>query len=185
MPDILVYTTSSDGQILVTSVGSTQGIPAITPSGQITAPATPTYVQSLTLSFVQPGTNDQLIFGPGYSGFTIQGGQKLVQRFLLQLLTVQGSILYRPQIGTNFVPELQTPLGSNESDVFAAFAAAMLTLGPNMWAEELVTDPPDERFSSATMTQLTVGSGSLSATIVIVSLAGGTQTMSLPLNFAI
>jgi hypothetical protein len=185
MSDVLVFVLNPDGTITATTALATRDGQTVTPDG-LTTVATPpvTLVARPTLSFLRAtgsGPYDQLLFATNNSGTTVTGTPKLAQRFLLHLLTPKGSIRYRPTQGCNFLPQLYQGKAGTEADVFAAFAGSLPDLQTNLSAEELNTDPPVELFRSARMTQLAVGNGLVTATIVVSSQAGTPETLNIPL----
>jgi hypothetical protein len=186
MSDVLVFKQNPDGSITALSAVSTQDGQTVTPAGTVVSATTVPPIQTYSLSINETGPGgvvSNAMFGPNYSGLRVSGQVKLAQRFLLHLMTIQGSILYRPKQGCFFISQLQQRM-NNESDVFAAFAAAIGTVRTNMLAEELSTDPTNERFQAAQISQIAVAKGTVTATITVKSLAGTTLNMTIPLSFA-
>lgn len=118
-------------------------------------------------------------------GAIVEGVPRLAQRFCINLMTPIGSVPYDARQGTSFVPRLQAGQARTESDVLACFAAAMPTLGPNMAKEESSADPPEERFQSAVITQIAIGSGKVTMTVRVTNQAGTKVSLTLPLEFVI
>jgi hypothetical protein len=185
MSDVLVFVQQPDGTLVPQVASATEDGQTVTPSGLVTAVAPQQTITTTALSFLTTvnGQEVQQLYAAGNPGSTVVAQQKLAQRFLLHLLTAQGSILYRPTQGCSFVQQLRIGKAASENDIFAAFAGAMPDVTQNMQIEELSTDPPEERFGSAQMTNLTLNKGSIVTTITLNSLAQVPLNLILPLNF--
>ena len=92
---------------------------------------------------------DQTFAPDGEGGSICTGLQKLAQRFILELLTEQGSIRYLSWRGTTFMAEARQGRIRTQVDMQAALARAFVDLGRNLQAEEIESDPDDERFLRA------------------------------------
>ena len=116
------------------------------------------------------------------SGQITTGVQKLAQRFLLELLTEQGSMTYLPSRGCTFITEANQGGWRSALDVQAAFSSALTDIEANLTEEESDDDPDDERFDSADLLAVTFTIGSVSLFIQINSVAGTSRTAILPLE---
>ena len=187
MSDVLVFLQTAQGTLVSTTAVSTQDGLYAAPGGTTTVATPPvTPVARPTLSFLLAATQayTQLLFGPGYAGSLVNGSLKLAQRFLLHLLTIKGSIPYRATQGCNFLKYIYGGKTSSESDIFIAFSASMPDVLTNMTAEQLVTDPPNECFAKAQLTQLTLAQNTITATIAVYSQTGDLQNINVPLFFS-
>lgn len=119
---------------------------------------------------------------PGGSGALTTGIQKLAQRFLLELLTVRGSLRYLPNRGTSFMAELRSGQLRTSSDVVAAFARAEHYAKGQLRREQAETDPADERYQQAELLSATHTGDRLSLRIRIVSDAGSDAVIIYPLR---
>ena len=119
---------------------------------------------------------------PGQSGALITGIQKLVQRFLLELLTERGSMPHALNRGTLFMAQLRAGVIRTSQDLFASFSVAALDVQTRLQLEELTTDPPDERFKKADLLSTDLSGDTASLTIQITSLADTTYTVVYPLR---
>lgn len=129
------------------------------------------------------GTVVQALATPANNGYTVTGVIKLVQRFLLELLTEKGELVYLPERGTKFLPLLRNGAATSW-EVNAAFAIALLDLEPNLLAEEEDSDLElDEQYQAAELKNIQVTPGMLTATIAIQNKAGFIYNVSLPLVF--
>jgi len=132
---------------------------------------TPTPVE-MTLRLVQPGQ----------SGAATTGIQKLAQRFMLELLTDAGSLIYLPNRGSSFMPELRAGLLRTSADVQDAFLRAELAVRGNLRREQSITDPADEQYVSATLLSSTLAGDRLSLRIRVISAAGSDVVIIYPLR---
>jgi hypothetical protein len=121
----------------------------------------------------------------GTGGLITTGIQKLAQRFLLELLTEKGSMLYLPTRGCDFMKEarlgyLRTPL-----DVMASFSAALSDIKRNLRLEESATDAADEKLASAEVLSVSLSGDKASVHVQVLSQAGTTRTVVAPLAVTI
>jgi hypothetical protein len=181
MSDILTFLQRPDGTIVPKTAISSTDQQTVTATGAVIATAAVPTVSLAMLSYLTVGQAIQSLFQGG--GSVVSAGPvKVAQRFYLHLMTPKGSVPYRPSVGSQFVPRLQQRAAS-DSDVFAAFASAMLDVTAAMQNEEAAADPPDERFRSARMTQLVVANGHITAVVQVNTLAGVSANLSLNLDF--
>ena len=124
---------------------------------------------------------EQKLAPQGTGGLITTGIQKLAQRFLLELLTEKGSMIYNPTRGCDFMKEarlgyLRTPL-----DVMASFSAALSDVKRNLQLEEKATDSADEKLASAEVLSVNLVGDKASVSVQILSQAGTTRTVVAPL----
>lgn len=186
MPDILTFLQRPDGTIVSAGLATYQDGRVVTPVTTTTSPsvAARTTIARVALSYFYTAADGSLVFTlfpPGWATAELMGSAKLVQRFAVHLLTQKGSIRYRPKQGCIFYGQVQNGPMASESDVFAAFAASLRDIRTNMRAEELATDPDNERFSFAKITAVTIARGSVTATITVRSLDGVNTGLIVPL----
>jgi len=126
----------------------------------------------------------QALVLPGQSGAVTTGIQKLVQRFLLELLTTSGSQGYQPKRGTRFMPTVRAGVIRTSADLFALFAVAELEARLNLRGEEGRTDPADERYRRATLLSAALSGDTATLSIQLLSEAGETRTVIFPLRIS-
>lgn len=133
----------------------------------------------------QQATGDytQALITLNNNGVAISGTLKLAQRFILELMTEKGSIPYLPTRGTTFITEAKYGELITEVDVYSSFALALLDIATNLNDEELTTDPTDESFDTAQILNVIIGNESVSLNIKIISKAGTSQNIQIPLTF--
>ena len=123
------------------------------------------------------------LYLPSGSGELIFGIRKLMQRFLLELLTISGSIPYLPECGTDFIADAVDGVWRTPGDVYSSFSSARATARTNLIADQLASDPDDERFSDAQLTSVAMASGSVILDIMLTAMSGDTLTVRYPLYF--
>lgn len=124
----------------------------------------------------------QVLVKPGETGALIAGISKLVQRFLIELLTEQGTLVYAPDRGTVFMTAIRMGVINTSQDLFAAFSSAEAELRVKLKLEEEDTDPLDERYDFATLLSTSLFGDSATLTIQVNSRAGDSRTIIFPLR---
>jgi len=124
---------------------------------------------------------DQILFDSAAAGMLCTGVQKLAQRFVLELLTEKGSMLYLPDRGTTFMTRFRQGYIRTDTDVFIAFNLALNDLELNLAAEELDTDPADERYGSATLNQVIITVSTVILHVTLMSQAGTAREVIMPI----
>lgn len=111
------------------------------------------------------------------------GIQKLAQRWMLEFLTIRGSMRYLQNRGSDFVSTLRAGSLRTDDDVRTAFLVARRQVSDNLLAEETDNDPDDERYASADLTAVTIQTNStVVLNVEIRSQAGTSRTLILPLT---
>jgi len=125
---------------------------------------------------------EQALVLPGKSGELITGIEKLLQRFTIELLTEESTLVYLPDRGTGFITSARTGFWRTTGDVQDAFSLALVDINNNLRAEESVSDPDDERFDNAELLSVSLLGDSVKMSVKITSLAGTTFTAILPIT---
>tara|TARA_Y100000004_G_scaffold112868_1_gene126745 strand:+ start:152 stop:637 length:486 start_codon:yes stop_codon:yes gene_type:complete len=118
------------------------------------------------------------------SGLLITGIEKLVNRFLIELLTEKGSLDYALDRGTFFMTQLRLGLVRTTSDLFTQFSVAEIDLRGQLQGEELDTDPDDERYASASVLSSSLLGDTMTLSLNIVSRAGTSRNVIFPITFS-
>jgi hypothetical protein len=124
---------------------------------------------------------DQILFSEAAAGMLCTGIQKLAQRFVLEVLTEKGSMLYLPDRGTTFMTRFRQGYLRVEADVFIAFNLALNDAELNLTAEEADTDPDDERYASASLDLVIITVDAVVLHVTVQSRAGNTRAVILPI----
>jgi hypothetical protein len=137
----------------------------------------------------QPNKNNtqlnQAIANDFTGGNLCTGVQKLAQRWVLEFLTPSGSIPYKTKRGCSFINNFRSGLLRSSLDISSFFASAATDVSVNLKAEDSTTDPDDERFDKAELTDFSTTSGGvLTLSVTITSLAGSSRVVILPINVA-
>jgi len=126
---------------------------------------------------------DMVLVNAGESGWSCTGIVKLAQRFLLELLTEQGSIFYEPNRGTTFMTDLRFQRVRTTVDAEYSFALGLQQAKLQLQLEETDDMPDDEKFGRAELISLTLApQDTLKIRLNLFSLAGTGVTLVLPLE---
>jgi|JI9StandDraft_2_1071091.scaffolds.fasta_scaffold50658_4 hypothetical protein len=125
----------------------------------------------------------QTLFGQANGGQVCTGAQKLAQRWTLEFLTIRGSMPYHMSTrGSDFMTWVRSGRLRSEFDVRAYFNFAAQQVKKNLVNEEIDAMDPEERLQRATLVQIQLFQDSLALSVDIVSLAGTTRQVILPIN---
>ena len=128
----------------------------------------------------------QSLFGAAdENGTVIVGIQKLAQRFLLELLTIKGSIPFKPERGSSFILAVRQGFIRTDVDVFATFAFALTDVKTNLARDVAVSDPLDEQLQDARILRIIRSATYLILYIELTSRAGTSRQVILPTNIAL
>jgi hypothetical protein len=116
------------------------------------------------------------------SGLVITGIQKLAQRFVLEFLTDKGSMKYLPARGGTFLANARAGSLRTEVDVFTSFELALGSIESALLAEENSTDPDDERYLFAELTNIVFTPDHIKLYITLNSRAKTTRSIILPIS---
>jgi len=107
-------------------------------------------------------------------GEPVSGLMRLGQKFLLELLTIQGSVAYFPARGCHFMSEIEFGSTISPSQITNAFGRALLTITANLQSAEYLTDPTIELFENAVLNSVHVGKEEVYIYITVYSVGAGT-----------
>lgn len=144
-------------------------------------------MSTFNLAIFQPPTVSGDVFSqtlatPGTGGREITGPEKLANRFLLELLTIKGSMRFLTSHGSSLMSDLSSGRVLSEFDVFVAFGHAIYDVGTNLLNEDVTTDPLNEQFASASLTGLNVTTDSIQMSIAVQNKAGDVNVVNIPLT---
>jgi hypothetical protein len=125
---------------------------------------------------------DMQLFSARTGGQICVGAQKLAQRLTLEFLTEIGSMPGRPNRGCNFMTRVRRGRIRTRLDIVQAFYAAALRIRTTLQAEEYVDMPPDEKLDDVELVAVTFLPGYLSLKVNILSVAGNSRPLILPIE---
>ena len=135
----------------------------------------------------QPGDAEaaleQTLFGNN-PGEVCTGIIKLSQRWVLEFLTLAGSMPFLPKRGTDFVRAVQFSWLHTEADVQTQFNFGAALVRQNLLTEETENTPDDERLKTATLTRIGITPAALILTVSLLSRAGELRDVLLPVTVA-
>lgn len=120
----------------------------------------------------------------GSTGRFCSGIQKLVQRYMILLMTAVGSQEDFPDDGTDFLPKLQNGIGvvdrlaATQTFELASYAVVNQL---KEYQSKLFDQPQDEKIVSATLQNITMHGGRVSLDIRITTEAGNSAVFLIPL----
>ncbi len=109
----------------------------------------------------------------------IEGMRKLCQRFLITLLTEQGSMLYLPDRGCQFLTRIKHTV-KNEFDVMVAFSSSKMKLKKSMKSAETNETPNSERYLDSSIDSLLLDDGFLIITLAVKNRSGSVAKVMTP-----
>ena len=125
----------------------------------------------------------QSLFSQANGGQVCTGAQKLAQRWALEFLTIRGSMPFHlSERGSDFMAWVRQGRIRSEFDVRAYFNFAAQQVRTNLVNEETEDMNPEERLRLATLIQIALFEDSLALYVNIVSLAGDTRQVILPIS---
>jgi hypothetical protein len=130
----------------------------------------------------QSGTWQPALATSNSTGRAINGAEKLIQRFLLELTTELGAMTFSPNRGCSFLSYLNSGRLHTEADILTAFHVALITITSNLAQEETSNDPPGERFNGAELTYIAIGNGIITLKITVYNQTGQPGILVFPIS---
>lgn len=140
------------------------------------------------IAFANAGFNElklttQSIFDDVGAGLLCTGVQKLSQRWLLEFLTVRGSMgFHLATRGTDFLRVFRNRQFNSETEVRSQFNFANVLIYQNLLKEQTDSTPDDEKLATATLTGVTIQPGFLTLSIKITTVAGTSAAFTTPIS---
>jgi phage baseplate assembly protein W len=126
--------------------------------------------------------DNQELWDATQGGAVLTGIMLLAQRFLLELFTPQGSMPFRRTTGSPLIDYVRSGQIRTEIDARRYFQQALSIVETNLRLNENTADAADERYQSATLTSVLFAPGYVAYTIELLSQAGTTRALTLPLR---
>lgn len=116
-------------------------------------------------------------------GAVCTGVQKLAQKWLVILLTQQGSVPRRPTRGTSFPAAIVNGTIRTDADLATAFLIASDQVAEQLAADVTINTPTDEQLDSATLlsASITLG-GAAVLRVYLLSKAGTSRNVVFPIG---
>lgn len=125
----------------------------------------------------------QTLFDVAAPGTVCTGVQKLAQRWALEFLTIRGSMGFHLQErGTDFMRIARQGAFRSELDVQTEYDFAAVQVRQNLLAEETPAMHAEDRFGTDDLQQILLGPDFLELSVTIISLAGDSRSVILPIN---
>ena len=125
---------------------------------------------------------NQSLFDAEVGGEVCTGVQKLAQRWVIEFLTIKGSMpFHMKDRGVGFMLAVKQGRLRTEADVLAEFNFAAVTVRQNLINEETDAMHPEDRFASSTLDRIVLSGSGLQLYITITSQAGSDREVILPI----
>lgn len=118
---------------------------------------------------------------PGAGGQVCTGVVKLVQRWLMEFLTIAGSIYFLPDRGCNFMQQLQSGQLHTTLDIEQAFNLSAAQIKLNLNREDADDSPTDEQLANALLLSVDIAADQLALHVQLSSRQGSSETVILPI----
>lgn len=136
------------------------------------------FLQGVTLSGKK--TLAQQLFNENNAGQVCTGIQKLIQRWILRLLTPVGTMKFNPTRGTTFMRDMLSAY--NETDVDTVFRLANMDATRQIIQEETPSMPSDERLNHVELLDITFTDYSVIIKVRMYSQTGDSSPVVLPIS---
>jgi len=130
----------------------------------------------------RPDGSAQSLTGHSPDGDTVDGPAKVAQWVVTQLFSRRGVTPFRGDEGTPLAAALVGGQLATDADVFAAFSAAAAVVRSIAVGVETTDTPADERLAAVSLKKLSIASGRLSLTVVVVTATAATRTVIVDLD---
>ena len=123
----------------------------------------------------------QLLVKDGERGEITTGIQKLAQRWLVEFLTIRGSLRAAPTRGSRFIEDLRTGQIRTTVDAEQSFYLSARQVETSLKLEEESGIPSDEAYRSVELENIAVTGDQISVTVLLSSVAGGNAQVIFPI----
>jgi hypothetical protein len=121
----------------------------------------------------------------GGGGKIVTGLAKLMQRFIIRLFTVRGSVHHFPTEGCQFRQDASSGRLRTITDVFSSFSSSVSDIKEQFFREQKATDPDDEIFENAELLSVSFSGDRLTLLIQITTAAGRSAQFIMPLEVTV
>ena len=124
----------------------------------------------------------QILVKDGERGEITAGVQKLAQRWLIEFLTIRGSMRALPNRGSQFINDIRVGKIRTTLDAEQSFYLSAAQVKRQLVLEESASDPADERFRSIELISLAVTGDTIVVRAELTSRAGTQHDILLPIT---
>jgi hypothetical protein len=128
---------------------------------------------------------EQALVPAGGTSKVTTGIQKLAQQWLVEMMTVRGSVPYQPERGTFLILRARQGRLRTTLAVEQAFAVARMQARQNLMADETDQTPDDERYGRVDLLSVSLEQARASIRARLRSRAGEDRELILPLAASI
>lgn len=123
----------------------------------------------------------QILVKDGERGEITTGIQKLAQRWLVEFLTIRGSLRSAPTRGSRFINDLRTGQIRTTLDAEQSFYLSARQVELNLKLEEESGIPDDEAYRSVELEAIAVTGDTVSVAVLLSSIAGSNAEVIFPI----
>ena len=125
----------------------------------------------------------QFLLGLPYrSGARITGGQKTIQRFIMELMTQAGSVLFQPDYGCNLVSEIRGCNVQSLDEINECLTQSIHTVVMNMRTRDRADATAEEIVDTVNVLELIQNFDHVLARLQLITFAGTQHSLELPLE---
>ena len=126
----------------------------------------------------------QYLFAPNDSGAVVDGKQWLAQQVVTQLLKRKGFVPHTTD-GSSLMENLRTARVRSEADLFMLVNMALRDVSQYLRNNIVAADPLTKRLKSVVATRLLIQENDLVVELLVTNQSSETQSVQLPVRFAI
>lgn len=118
-------------------------------------------------------------------GYICTGIEKLIQRWIIEFFTKQGSMPFQPERGSTFMTAFSRGELQIEADLIAEFGFAADQIFNNIVAATSENAPAEEVLQTAVLNEISILADQLQLIVTITSAAGTSRQIILPIPFSV
>ena len=139
------------------------------------------------LAFHEPVANkevliEQILVPDGERGSVIAGIAKLAQRWLIEFLTIRGSIPALPTRGSRFIDDIRRGIIRTSLDAEQSFHLSAKQVATTLKLEEEAGIPADEAYSEIELVSAIATGDTIVVNAILTSEAGSQHELLLPID---
>jgi len=118
-------------------------------------------------------------------GYICTGIEKLIQRWIVEFFTKQGSMPFQPTRGSTFMTAFSRGELQIEADLIAEFGFAAEQIFNTIVSATPENAPPEEVLQTAVLNEMSILADQIQLIVTITSAAGTSRQVILPIPFSV